>query len=217
MTSRLLRAGALGLVTALSAVGSLASVSAEPFRLGVQTDALTLDPIASSDNPSIWTELLVFDQLVRPSKDGTKLEPGLAEKWTVSPGRQGIYLLRCATQICQRRAGNRRRRRHLLKRAAGEKHGSGALLQDRSPGTRRSMIKTIMLKLDKPFTPLLNNLGAVQRLHPANKRCSQVKGALLRPSFRCGPFVVKPWNQGEKIVWRKESQLLAGRQARLIR
>ena len=39
------------------------------FRLAMPEDALTLDPIVSSDNASIWTELLIFDQLVRPSRD----------------------------------------------------------------------------------------------------------------------------------------------------
>jgi peptide/nickel transport system substrate-binding protein len=58
---------------------------AATLRLGVTADALSTDPIASSDNPSIWTQLLLYDQLVRPSRDGTRLEPGVAESWRVSP------------------------------------------------------------------------------------------------------------------------------------
>src|SRR5690349_21640185 len=77
----LLAATTIALVSATSALAA----DAPTFRMAIAEDALTLDPIASSDNASIWTELLVFDQLVRPSADGTKLEPGLAEKWSVSP------------------------------------------------------------------------------------------------------------------------------------
>ena len=51
-----------------------------PLRVAIAEDALTLDPIASSDNASIWAELLIYDQLVRPSVDGTKLEPDLADR-----------------------------------------------------------------------------------------------------------------------------------------
>src|SRR5262249_2349197 len=67
------------------------------LRVAIAEDALTLDPIASSDNPSIWTELLIYDQLVRPSADGTKLEPDLAESWTVAPdGLEYTFTLRDA-------------------------------------------------------------------------------------------------------------------------
>ena len=38
------------------------AADAPTLRVAMPEDALTLDPIASSDNPSIWTELLIFDQ-----------------------------------------------------------------------------------------------------------------------------------------------------------
>ena len=55
-----------GLAAPLAAVADTA-----PLRVAIPEDALTLDPIASSDNPSIWAELLIFDQLIRPTRDGT--------------------------------------------------------------------------------------------------------------------------------------------------
>src|SRR5690348_6998961 len=76
----LLAAVVAGLSVPLAAMGADTSA----LRVAIAEDALTLDPIASSDNPSIWTELLIYDQLMRPSTDGTKLEPGLAESWQVS-------------------------------------------------------------------------------------------------------------------------------------
>ena len=69
--------------------------AAATLRLGVTADALSTDPIASSDNASIWTELQIYDQLVRPSRDGTKLEPGIAESWSVSAdGKEYEFKLR---------------------------------------------------------------------------------------------------------------------------
>src|SRR3546814_7841978 len=81
----LLLASGIAVAAAINiGAGSLSPAWADgTFRLAIAEDALTLDPIASSDNASIWTELLIFDQLVRPSKDGTKLAPGLAESWTI--------------------------------------------------------------------------------------------------------------------------------------
>src|SRR5262245_4670147 len=84
-------------IIGLAAPATAIAADAPTFRMAITEDALTLDPIASSDNASIWTELLIYDQLVRPSKDGTKLEPGLAEKWEVSPdGLKYIFTLRDA-------------------------------------------------------------------------------------------------------------------------
>ncbi len=44
-------------------------------------DVENFDPIVPSDNMSIWTMLLIYDQLIRVAPDGTSLEPGLAESW----------------------------------------------------------------------------------------------------------------------------------------
>src|SRR5437763_8845426 len=67
------------------------------LKLGISTDAQSLDPIATSDNGSIWTQLLIYDQLIRPTKDGTKLEPGLAESWSANgPGTEFTFKLRDA-------------------------------------------------------------------------------------------------------------------------
>src|SRR5262249_438664 len=85
----------LATVMAGLAMPPAAMADTPPLRVAIAEDALTLDPIASSDNPSIWTELLIYDQLVRPSTDGTKLEPDLAETWSVSPdGLEYTFTLR---------------------------------------------------------------------------------------------------------------------------
>ncbi len=47
-------------------------------------DAQNFDPIIPTDNMSIWTMLLIYDQVIRIGPDGLSLEPGLAESWEVS-------------------------------------------------------------------------------------------------------------------------------------
>ena len=89
------------LATMVGVVLSLSVADAQTrFRLGVDNDALSMDPIASSDNPSIWVQLLLYDTLVRPSTDALKVEPGLAERWTVSPdGLEYTFQLTADTKI----------------------------------------------------------------------------------------------------------------------
>src|SRR5262245_19548343 len=48
-------------------------------------DIFTFDPYNTQDDPSIFTELTVFDRLVRLSSDGKGVEPELAESWTIAP------------------------------------------------------------------------------------------------------------------------------------
>ena len=92
-----LRAAFLGLIMAGSASMSAWAQSPDVFRLGIYADAESLDPIATSDNTSIWSQLLIYDTLIRPSKDGTKLEPGLAESWIANPeGTEYVFKLRDA-------------------------------------------------------------------------------------------------------------------------
>jgi peptide/nickel transport system substrate-binding protein len=199
MTSRLLRAGVLGLVTALSAVGSLASASAEPFRLGVQTDALSLDPIATSDNGSIWAQLLIFDQLVRPTKDGTRLEPGLAESWEANQdGTEYTFHLRDA-KFSNGDPVTVEDVIASLKRAAGEGSNWARFFRPIT-GFEAVDAKTIKLKLDKPFTPLINNLGLFSASILPAKLLESQKEAFFEHPVGSGPFVLDHWNRGERIV-----------------
>jgi peptide/nickel transport system substrate-binding protein len=79
------------LTAILLGVSALTGCAAEPtsvptsvLTIGRQEDSTTLDPIKSVQNVDIWVVANLFDGLVRVDRAGTKLEPGLAETWTVS-------------------------------------------------------------------------------------------------------------------------------------
>jgi peptide/nickel transport system substrate-binding protein len=184
--------GALLLSSAL-----VAQADAATFRLGVASDALTVDPIASSDNPSIWTELLIYDQLVRPSKDGTKLEPGIAESWTVSPdGKEFRFKLRDA-KFSDGSPVTAADVAFSLKRAAGEKSEWGRFFR---PITSYEVVDdhTIVMKLDKPFTPILNNLAMFSASILPQKLLEAQGAAFFEHPVGSGPFILKSWSRGQK-------------------
>lgn len=61
-------------------------------------DMTSFDPPVPPDNMSIWTMLLIYDQLIRVAPDGLSLEPGLAESWEASDdGKTYTFKLREAT------------------------------------------------------------------------------------------------------------------------
>jgi peptide/nickel transport system substrate-binding protein len=194
-TGSAVKAGFISALLLSSAL--LAQAHAATFRLGVASDALTVDPIASSDNPSIWTELLIYDQLVRPSKDGTKLEPGIAESWTVSPdGKEFRFKLRDA-KFSDGSPVTAADVAFSLKRAAGEKSEWGRFFR---PITSYEVVDdhAIVMKLDKPFTPILNNLAMFSASILPQKLVETQGAAFFEHPVGSGPFVLKSWSRGQK-------------------
>ena len=55
------------------------------LTIGRREDSTTFDPIKTAQNIDFWVFANVYDVLIRVDKTGTKLEPGLAESWEVSP------------------------------------------------------------------------------------------------------------------------------------
>lgn len=203
MTDRLRTRWRFSLLLGLSLMAGTALVSAADaaeFRLAMPEDALTLDPIASSDNPSIWTELLIYDQLVRPTKDGKALEPGLAEKWTVAPdGKEYVFTLRDA-KFSNGDPVTADDVIASLKRAAGEKSDWGRFFRPIT-GYEAVDAKIIRMTLDTPFTPMLNNLAMFSASIMPAKLVDQ-PGFFENP-VGSGPFKLKEWRKGEAIVLEK--------------
>jgi peptide/nickel transport system substrate-binding protein len=185
------------LALAIAAGLSCASAEAATLKLGVKTDALTLDPIATSDNPSIWAQLLLYDTLVRPAPDGKTLEPGLAESWQGNgDGTEFIFHLRPAkfsdgTPVTAADVVA------SLKRAASAGSQWGRFFK---PITGFAVIddRTVKLTLDKPFTPLLNNLALFSSAIIPAKQAEAAK--LPDTPTGSGPFVMQEWRHGDRMV-----------------
>ncbi|TPI12471.1 ABC transporter substrate-binding protein [Mesorhizobium sp. B4-1-3] len=183
--------------TLLSSTAILATAHAADFRLGVRADALTIDPIASSDNSSIWLELQVYDQLVRPSKDGSKLEPAIAESWTISPdGKEFTFKLRPEAKFSDGQPVTAADVAFSLQRAAGEKSEWARFFK---PITSYQVVDdhTIVMKLDKPFTPILNNLALFSASILPAKLVQQQGDKFFEHPIGSGPFVLKSWTRGQ--------------------
>ena len=76
----LILAGALAMFA-----GDIAAATADGvLTIGRREDGTTMDPIKTAQNVDFWVFSNMYDVLVRVDKTGTKLEPGLAESWTVS-------------------------------------------------------------------------------------------------------------------------------------
>jgi peptide/nickel transport system substrate-binding protein len=81
--SKWLSVSGAALLATLSLATSIAE-AAGTLTIGRREDGTTFDPIKTAQNVDFWVFSNVYDVLVRVDKSGTKLEPGLAEKWEVS-------------------------------------------------------------------------------------------------------------------------------------
>src|SRR3712207_5477674 len=88
---------AASFVLAVLAFGSGMAEAAGVLTIGRREDSTTFDPIKTSQNSDFLVFSNVYDVLVRVDKTGTKLEPGLAESWTISNnGLTYIFKIRSA-------------------------------------------------------------------------------------------------------------------------
>ena len=90
---------ALGIIAVHLAISGAALAEDIPrggtLSIGRPEEPLTFDPFIPSDNGSIYAIAQVCEPLVRADKEGTGLEPGLAESWTISEdGLTYIFALR---------------------------------------------------------------------------------------------------------------------------
>jgi peptide/nickel transport system substrate-binding protein len=86
---RLAIAALLGMMIAMPTGWALAD---GVLKIARQQDSTTLDPIMTIQNADIWVMNNMNSLLVRVSKDGTAIEPDLAESWTISPDGK-VYTL----------------------------------------------------------------------------------------------------------------------------
>ncbi|WP_107758934.1 ABC transporter substrate-binding protein [Dickeya sp. Secpp 1600] len=194
---------AASVLLALSLVSELAQ-AAGILTIGRREDSTTFDPIKSAQNADNWVFSNVFDVLIRVDKTGTKLEPGLAQSWTVSPdGTVYTFTLREArfsdgspvtaqdavfslTRIRDSKESLWRDSYSIIdKLAAPDAH-------------------TLVVTLKSPSAPFLSQLA----LPNASVLPEKIVHSLGEETFAekpigSGAFVIKSWARGDRIVLAK--------------
>lgn len=219
------------LLATACAVIPFVGADAATLRVALGAEPVTLDPIASSDNGSIWTQLLIFDTLIRPDVKGTGLEPGLAESWEVSPdGLKLSFKLRDAkfSDGSPVKAGDVQ---FSIERAASEASGWARFFK---PITGFNIVsdREIEMTLDKPFTPAFNNLALFSAAILPKALVEAQGDAFFERPVGSGPFMLDNWQRGSSVMLAKnpnywqagkpavdaaELQIVADASARVLR
>lgn len=184
--------------------GTSIAEAAGVLTIGRREDGTTFDPIATAQNIDFWVFSNVYDVLVRVDKSGTKLEPGLAESWTVSEdGTEYTFKMRPAkfsdgSDITSEDA------KYSLTRIRDD---AGSLWSD-SYQIIESMEtpdpQTLVVKLSGPSAPFMASLAmpGASILSKAGMEEIGAEAYAERP-IASGAFSVEEWLRGDRVVLAK--------------
>lgn len=197
----------LSLATVLAVVtfGTSIAEAAGVLTIGRREDSTTFDPIKSAQNVDNWVFSNVFDVLIRVDKTGTKLEPGLAESWTVSDdGLTYTFKIRDAkfSDGSPITAGDAAF--SLLRIRDNE----GSLWSDSYKIVETAEAaddRTLVVKLKTPSAPFLSTL-ALPNVSVLSKKGLEEAGEEAfaeKPIASSGAFTVKEWRRGDRVILEK--------------
>src|SRR4029077_15948403 len=230
-------AKALGLGLSLPAAGALlsawgrggvgvsaAATQAAPQRGGVlefarNFEPVTLGPFGAADNGTIWTIMMIYDQLVEYAPGKLDPQPGLAKSWDISNGGKTItFHLRDAT-FSNGSPVTADDVVFSLNRFKDPKvNNLLPFLATSIASVSAPNKKTVVMKLKRPDGAIFSNLS----VFPASITPKAVvtkmgdKAFALNP-VGSGPFVVTEWKRGQYLkmgrnqhYWRSGQPYLDG-------
>jgi peptide/nickel transport system substrate-binding protein len=203
MKSNLLRLTAAS-VMAILAFGSGLAEAAGVLTIGRREDGTTFDPIKSAQNVDFWVFSNVYDVLVRVDRTGTKLEPGLAESWTVSDdGLTYTFKIRDA-KFSDGSPLTAEDAAYSLTRIRDDE---GSLWSDSYKIIETAEAaddRTLVVKLTSQSAPFLSTL-AMPGASVISKAGMESMGsdAYSEAPIASGAFTVKEWLRGDRVVLEK--------------
>lgn len=194
---------AVALFAGLTLAGAAAE-AAGTLTIGRREDGTTFDPIKTAQNVDFWVFSNVYDVLVRVDKSGTKLEPGLAESWEVSPdGLVYTFKMRDAKfeDGSPITAGDAA---FTLTRI---RDNPGSLWADTYKVIKTAEAKddkTLVVTLNQPTAPFLATL-AMPGVSVVSKKAVETIGeeAYTEKPMASGAFSLVEWKRGDRVILKK--------------
>ncbi len=192
---------------ALLAGLSLATTIAEAagtLTIGRREDGTTFDPIKSAQNVDFWVFSNVYDVLVRVDKSGTQLEPGLAEKWEVSPDNT-VYTF--TMRDAKFEDGSPITARDAAFSLLRIRDNPGSLWADTYKVIKTAEAKddkTLVVTLNQPTAPFLATL-AMPGISILSEKAVTAAGeeAYAQKPMASGAFGLVEWRRGDRVILKK--------------
>jgi peptide/nickel transport system substrate-binding protein len=163
-------------------------------------DVQSFDPIVPSDNMSIWTMLLIYDQLIRVAADGNSLEGGLAETWERSEdGLTYTFHLRQGVTFHDGSAVTPDDVIYSLNRLVSDPLSGWAFLFSAVDTMTAPDASTVEIKMKSVWIPFESDL-ALFGASIISKPLHEAQGdELFQHPIGTGPFTFDSWEKGTSI------------------
>lgn len=182
--------------------------NAEPFSPFV--------PWQIDDNPALFLSLNVYDSLLRTTKDGMGIEPGLASKWeSSSDGLTWTFTLRDGVKFSDGSPLKATDVKASLDLARG---GEKSAWKDNYKAIKDITAtddKTVKIALTQPYAPLLSVLamfaGGVLPADMAKATdAKEYDNALAWKTKGTGAYYVEGWKKGDPIILKRNPNYWKG-------
>ena len=191
-----------------SAPGASSVPSSVPVTGGTLTfartaDIFTFDPFNTQDDYSIFTELQVYDRLVRLAADGKGVEPELATAWKVADdGLSATFTLRDGVKFSDGSPMTAEDVVFSIKRAIDQTGSWGFLF---SPVTDVTKVDatTIKIVMSEPFAPLLPALSTFAASIYSKANFDKYGDKAGEHPLGTGAFMLEKWDKGTQVVLAK--------------
>ncbi len=198
-------------VMAMGLCWTVPASAADVIRVVSPFQTTTLDPMRSAAAGNIETYGQLYSRLLRRDAETGALEPGLAEKWDISPdGKTYTFHLRDA-QFSDGSPITAADVAFSLERIRTDKKSAYPAPLGAVEAVSAADAKTVVVTLKSAFAPFLGNaeiwnMGIVSKAD-VDKRGEE---AFASVPVTSGPYEVKQWKPNEKLVlepnphyWRK--------------
>jgi len=166
-------------------------------------DVASFDPIVPFDNMSIWTMLLIYDQLIRVGPDGLSLEGGAAESWDVSDDNLTYTFHLRETNFHDGTPFTSADAEFCINRVIQPGDSGWAFLFSAVDTVEATDERTLVITLKQPWAPFEADLA----LYGASifpKAAFEAQGEdLWQHPIGTGPFMFDSWDKGSQMVLKK--------------
>lgn len=183
-----------------SSVPSSVAVTGGTLTFARTADIFTFDPFNTQDDYSIFTELQVYDRLVRLAADGKGVEPELATAWKVADdGLSATFTLRDGVKFSDGSPLTTEDVVFSIKRAIDQTGSWGFLF---SPVTDVTTVDatTIKMVMSEPFAPLLPALSTFAASIYSKANFDKYGDKAGEHPLGTGAFMLEKWDKGTQVV-----------------
>ncbi|HEY8286821.1 MAG TPA: ABC transporter substrate-binding protein [Chloroflexota bacterium] len=171
------------------------------LRMGSVGDVPTFDGPLTSSNNAIWTMVLLYDQLTRPSKDGLSVEPSLATSWDISPdGKTYTFHLRKGVTFHDGSPMTAEDVKFSVERAVNLKNSQWSFLFGAFKSMEVVDTHTVRAHLSAPHAPFLSDVALFATSVLPKKLVESMGEKFFDHPIGTGPFMFKSWSRGSQLV-----------------